>query len=182
MISEASIQKIESMAGEVALREGVQIYDIEFSGGPHGQVLRIYIDKEGGVGIDECVNVTRGLNTMLDESDPIPGGKYNLEVSSPGLERPLKKTWHFEKAVGQKVWLKLARALENFGSQDIKLKAAKQVTETLLAVENEGVKVKVGEQEITIPFADIEKAKTVFDFKNGKQEKKGHPKKGSQHK
>ncbi len=182
MISEASIQKIESMASEVAAREGVQIYDIEFSGGPQGQVLRIYIDKEGGVGIDECVNVTRGLNTLLDENDPIPGGKYNLEVSSPGLERPLKKTWHFEKAVGQKVWMKIERALENFGSTDGKLKNAKQLTETLLAVENDGVKVKVGEQELLIPLSAIEKAKTVFDFKEGKHEKKGHPKKGSHHK
>ena len=182
MISESSIQKIESLATEVAAREGVKIYDIEFSGGPQGQTLRIYIDKEGGVGIDECANVSRGLNTLLDEADPIPGGKYNLEVSSPGLERPLKKAWHFEQAVGKKVWLKFGRSLESFGSTDNKLKAAKQITETILAVENDAVKVQVGEQEISIPLSAIEKAKTVFDFNEGKQVKKGHPKKGSTHK
>ena len=185
MISETSIQKIETIANEVATREGVQIYDIEFSGGPQGQVLRIFIDKEGGVGIEDCANVSRGLNTLLDENDPIPGGKYNLEVSSPGLERPLKKAWHYQQAVGKKVWLKLQRALENFGSTDPKLKAAKQITETLLAVENDNVKIKVGEEELNIPFSAIDKAKTVFDFNEGKQgkpDKKGHPKKGSHHK
>ena len=114
MISETSLQKIETLASEVAAREGVQIYDIEFSGGPQGQVLRIYIDKEGGVGIDECANVSRGLNELLDENDPFPGGKYNLEVSSPGLERPLKKAWHYEQAIGKKIWMKLQKPFTAF--------------------------------------------------------------------
>jgi ribosome maturation factor RimP len=182
MISEASLQKIETLANDVATREGVKIYDIEFSGGPQGQVLRIYIDKEGGVGIDECANVSRGLNELLDENDPLPDSKYNLEVSSPGLERPLKKAWHFEQAVGKKVWLKIQKALENFGSTDPKLKVAKQVTDLLLAVENDGVKIQVGEEQVSIPFSAIEKARMVYDFNEGKHDKKGHPKKGSHHK
>jgi ribosome maturation factor RimP len=99
MISETSLQKIEILANDVALREGVKIYDIEFSGGAQGRILRIYIDKEGGVGVDDCANVSRGLNLLLDVEDPIPGGKYVLEVSSPGLDRVLKKNWHFEQAV-----------------------------------------------------------------------------------
>lgn len=178
MISETALQKIETLADEVASREGVKIYDIDFSGGPQGQALRVFIDKEGGVGIEDCANVSRGLSELLDQQDPIPGGRYNLEVSSPGLERPLKKTWHYEQVVGKKIWLKLGRALENFGSTDKKLKNAKQITETLLAVEGDGVKVQVGEEPILIPFEAIEKAKLVFDFNEGKQDKKGHPKKG----
>jgi len=182
MISETAIQTIETLANQVAAQEGVQIYDVEFSGGPHGQVLRIYIDKEGGVGIDECTKVSRGLNTLLDETDPIPGGKYSLEVSSPGMERPLKKAWHFEQVIGKKIWLRTQKALENFGSTDPKLKLTKQLTELLIAVENDGVKVKVGDDELNIPFAAIEKAKLAFDFSEGKHDKKGHPKKGSNHK
>ena len=178
MISETALQKIETLANEVATREGVKIYDIEFAGGAQGRTLRVFIEKDGGVGIDDCANVSRGLNLLLDVEDPIPGGKYNLEVSSPGLERPLKKNWHFEQAVGKKIWLKTARALESYGSQDKKLKSAKQITETLLAVEGDGVKVQVGEETLLIPFEAIEKAKTVFDFNEGKHEKKGHPKKG----
>ncbi|MEZ0392273.1 MAG: ribosome maturation factor RimP [Pseudobdellovibrionaceae bacterium] len=179
MISETTLQKIETLAAEVATREGVRIYDIEFAGGAQGRTLRVFIDKEGGVGIEDCSNVSRGLNLLLDVEDPIPGGKYNLEVSSPGLERPLKKDWHFEQQIGKKIWLKTSKALEAFGSQDKKLKAAKQLTETLLAVSAEGVTVQVGEEQILIPFTAIEKAKTHFDFTEGKHEKKGHPKKGA---
>jgi ribosome maturation factor RimP len=179
MISDTTLQKIETLANEIAAREGVKIYDIDFSGGPQGRTLRVFIDseKEGGVGIDDCVNVTRGLNELLDAEDPIPGGNYNLEVSSPGLERPLKKAWHYEQAVGKKVWLKLGKALENFGSTDNKLKNAKQITEVLVAVENNQAKVQVGEEQILIPFEAIEKAKLVFEFNEGKHDKKG-PKKG----
>jgi ribosome maturation factor RimP len=182
MISETALQKIETLASEVAIREGVKIYDIEFAGGAQGRTLRIFIDKEGGVGIEDCSNVSRGLNLLLDVEDPIPGGKYNLEVSSPGLERPLKKTWHYEQQIGKKIWLKTSKALEAFGSQDKKLKAAKQITETLVAIEGDAVKMQVGEEQILIPFSAIEKAKTVFDFNEGKHEKKGHPKKGGQKK
>jgi len=182
MIPETALQKIETLANEVAAREGVKIYDIEFAGGAQGRTLRIFIEKEGGVGIEDCTNVSRGLNLLLDVEDPIPGGKYVLEVSSPGLERPLKKTWHWENAVGKKIWLKTSKAFEAFGSQDKKLKFAKQITDVLVAVEREGAKVRVGEEEILIPFEAIEKAKTVFDFNEGKHEKKGHQKKGAQKK
>lgn len=182
MIPETALQKIETLAHEVATREGVKIYDIEFAGGAQGRTLRVFIEKEGGVGIDDCANVSRGLNLLLDVEDPIPGGKYNLEVSSPGLERPLKKKWHYEQAIGKKVWLKTSKAFESFGAQDKKLKFAKQITETLLAVEAEGVKIQMGPETVLIPFEAIEKAKTVFDFNEGKHEKKGHSKKNAQKK
>lgn len=179
MISETVLKQIESLANEVAKTEGVQIYDIEYGGGSQGPALRVYIDKEGGIGIDECANVSRGLSALLDEQDPIPGGNYNLEVSSPGLERPLKKLWHFQQAIGKKAWMRLSKSLESFGSTNKTVNAAKQITEEVMAVEGENIKVKVGEEEITIPFSEIEKAKLVFDFKDGKQDKKqGGPKKG----
>lgn len=180
MISETSIQKIHELASQVAAREGVVIYDIELSGGANGRVLRVFIDKdaEGGVGIEDCAKVSRGLNEFLDaEEDLIPGGKYDLEVSSPGLERPLKKVWHFEKAVGKKIWLKLGQSLESFGSTDKKLKTAKQITETLVAVEGDQIRMQVGEEEIQIPLSAIEKAKLTFEFNERKHVKKGHPKK-----
>ncbi len=179
MISETAFQKIEALAIEAAAREGVQIYDIEFAGGPQGQALRVYIEKEGGVGIEDCANVSRGLSALLDEADPIPGGHYNLEVSSPGLERPLKKPRHFETVVGKKVWLKLAKSLENFGCKDGKMKSAKQITEVLVAVENGQLQFQVGDDVVLVPLSEVEKAKLVFEFKENKQEKKGHPKKGA---
>lgn len=179
MIPETSLQKIEILANQVAEREGVHIYDLEFAGGPQGRTLRVFIDKEGGVGVDDCANVSRGLNLLLDVEDPIPGGQYVLEVSSPGLERLLKKTWHFEKAVGKKVWIKLGQSLENFGLTDKKLKSAKQLTETLLAVESEVLKFEVAGESVSIPISAAEKAKVIFEMKTNTK-KNPHNKKGSQ--
>lgn len=181
MIPETSLQKVHELASQVAASAGVSIYDIEFAGSNHGRVLRIFIDKEGGVGIEDCANVSRGLNEFFDTDEDLIPGKFDLEVSSPGLERPLKKDWHFEKAVGQKVWIKTAKPMESFGSTDSKLKSAKQITDTLIAVENGNAKIKVGDEDVFIPLSAIEKAKTVFEFKE-KQEKKGHPKKDARKK
>ncbi len=66
----------------------------------------MFIDKAGGVSIEDCANVSRGLNLRLDVEDVIPGGQYELEVSSPGLDRKLTQGWHFEKAVGKTVQVK----------------------------------------------------------------------------
>lgn len=175
MISDTSLQKIETLASQVAEREGVKIYDVEFAGGAQGRTLRIYIDKEGGVGVDDCANVSRGLNLLLDVEDPIPGGKYVLEVSSPGLDRVLKKTWHYEQAVGKKIWVKTGRAFESFGFTHKKLKTAKQISEILQAVENESLKFTVEGEDLLIPFSAIEKAKMVFEVVQNNK-KNLHPK------
>jgi len=105
-VTTEQLEQIRRFAEEVAKREGCRLYDLEFHDGP-GRSLRIYIDKDsGGVGIEDCVNVSRGLNLRLDVEDAIPGGRYELEVSSPGLERKLTQAWHFDKAVGETINLK----------------------------------------------------------------------------
>lgn len=107
MLSSPQLEQIRKFAEEVALREGCLLYDVEFFTGGNGRTLRVFIDKvPGGVSIDDCANVSRGLNLRLDVEDVIPGGRYDLEVSSPGMDRKLTQPWHFEKAVGQKVRLK----------------------------------------------------------------------------
>lgn len=106
MLSESQLEQVRTFAKEVAVREGCVLYDLEFHDGP-ARRLSVYIDKSpGGVSIDDCANVSRGLNLRLDVEDAIPGGHYDLEVSSPGLDRKLTQLWHFEKAVGQTVRLK----------------------------------------------------------------------------
>lgn len=107
MLSGSQLEQVRIFAEEVALREGCLLYDIEFHDGPN-RALRVYIDKapgaeSGGVSIDDCANVSRGLNLRLDVEDIIGGGKYDLEVSSPGLDRKLTQVWHFKSAVGQQV-------------------------------------------------------------------------------
>lgn len=161
--------KVEDFANQVAAREGVTIYDIEFVN--HGRVLRVFIEKESGIGVEDCANVSRGLNLLLDVDDVIPGGAYNLEVSSPGLERSLKKPWHFQKAVGKKISLKLKRALDAFVADVKTIKSAKSLTKVFLvgATDSE-ITLKLNEGEsVCVPIAEIEKAHVVFEFEKGKK-------------
>lgn len=102
----AQLERVREFAQEVATREGCQLYDLELVDGPR-RILRVYIDRTpGGVSLEDCVNVSKGLNLRLDVEDVMPGGAYELEVSSPGLERKLTQLWHFGSVVGQTVQLK----------------------------------------------------------------------------
>jgi ribosome maturation factor RimP len=160
------LSRIEKLATDVALREGCRLYDVEFAGGGGGRILRVYIDKdlEGGAGLEDCANVSRGLNLLLDVEDPIPGGRYTLEVSTPGVERPLRKAWHFEAAVGKKIWLKLNCNLNSLGYTSTKMAGHKQLTETIESVNEAGVHFKLEEGALVVPLDAIEKAKVVFEF------------------
>ncbi|MNL26605.1 Ribosome maturation factor RimP [compost metagenome] len=164
------MDKVESKAQEVAAQEGCVLYDIEFVGIGKGRTLRLFIDKEdGSVSIDDCSNVSKGINAYLDESDIIPGEAYNLEVSTPGLDRHLTKPWHFQKVVGKKVYIKTSKALESMGVTDKKWKAAKTVEEVLDSADDSGVRFVVKDVEIKIPYALIDKAKLVFEINKGQK-------------
>ncbi len=178
-------EKIAKMAAEVAAREGCEVYDFEFVGSGGGRILRVYLDKAGGggVSIDDCSNVSRGLNLLLDVDDVVPGGAYNLEVSSPGLERVLRTPQHFVRAVGGRAQVK---SFESFADLNpgldealrAKLGKAKQLEGTIRGVEGEGDAASLlfdaenGGHVIAIkvPLKKITKANTVFVFE--KQEKK----------
>lgn len=165
MQNDSVLNKIEGLATEIAKREGCLLYDVEFLGSPGGRILRVYIDKEGSsVSVDDCANVSRALNLILDVEDIIPGGAYNLEVSSPGLERQMRKPWHFRLAIGKKVWMKLNQPLADMGMQNPTLKSAKQFTQVLSNAGDEAVEIEFDQEKITIPVSAIEKAKVVFEF------------------
>jgi len=105
LLSDNQLEQVRKFAEEIAVREGCVLYDLEFHDGP-GRALRVYIDKSpGGVSIADCANVSRGLNLRLDVEDVIPGGHYDLEVSSPGLDRKLTQLWHYSAVTGQRVRL-----------------------------------------------------------------------------
>lgn len=91
---------------------GLEIWDIRFVKEGATHYLRIFIDKEGGVGIDDCVDLSHAIDKPLDDADPIDCS-YCLEVSSPGIERELTRPEHFESKIGEPVKLKLIRAIEN---------------------------------------------------------------------
>ncbi|WP_020156213.1 ribosome maturation factor RimP [Caldibacillus debilis] len=96
---------VRGLAEPIAEEMGLELVDIEYVKEGKNWFLRIYIDKEDGVDIEECSIVSEKLSQKLDEADPIPH-HYYLEVSSPGAERPLKKERDYERAVGKNVWIK----------------------------------------------------------------------------
>lgn len=103
---------MRSLAEPVAKELGLILWDVRFVKEGASWYLRVFIDKEGGVDINDCVDMTHALNGPLDEADPIEQG-YCLEVSSPGLERDLTRDEHFEVMQGRKIKLRLIRPDEN---------------------------------------------------------------------
>ncbi len=157
MLTESQLEQIRLFAEEVTLREGCLLYDLEFRDGP-GRVLRVFIDKEataenpGGASLNDCINVSKGLNLRLDVEDAIPGGAYELEVSTPGLDRKLSQLWHFEKAVGQTVQVKYRDSEGQHRSYEGKLVG---VSEGQLSFEN-------SKGPFTMDFKNIEKGRIVL--------------------
>lgn len=107
-----TVAVVKNIAQPVADELGVEIWDIRFVKEGAQWYLRIFIDKEGGVSIDDCVDFSHAINKPLDEADPIEQA-YCLEVSSPGIERELTRDEHFEKCIGEKVMLKTIRPVES---------------------------------------------------------------------
>ena len=110
----AKVKDIEKAASEIAEKiaeeAGCQLVDAEYVKEGPNKYLRLYVDKEGGVTIDDCENISRSMEKVLDEKDFIEDA-YILEVSSPGIDRPLKKKEDFEKYKGELVDVKLYKAL-----------------------------------------------------------------------
>ena len=100
------IGTLEPLIAPVAEACGVELYEMEFVKEGGSRILRLFIDKEGGVDLNDCERVSRAVSSVLDEHDPIPTA-YRLQVGSPGIERRLSKPEHFQRFVGHKVLLKL---------------------------------------------------------------------------
>jgi ribosome maturation factor RimP len=129
-------------------RLGYELVDLEYGPGrPHG-TLRIFIDREAGVGLDDCERVSREVSARLDADDPIPGS-YTLEVSSPGFDRVLRTSAHFGRFVGQRVYVELKEPRAG----------RRRYTGTLLAVEEGGIALEVDRERVAVAFGEIGKAR-----------------------
>ncbi len=117
-----------------------------------GSLLRIYIDSEEGITLDDCSKVSRQISAMLDVEDPIQGS-YTLEVSSPGLDRPLFEIAHYQKYVGSRVKIRVHIPINN----------QRNFVGLLLRVEETNVHLLVDQTEVILSFSDIEKAKLIMD-------------------
>ena len=130
---------------------GLILWDVRFVKEGASWYLRIFIDKEGGVTIDDCTNVSHAVDPVLDEADPI-SVSYYLEVCSPGLNRELKEPYHFEAFVGSEISLTLYKA-EN-GSKSVR---------GVLEAFNDGIVLKVGDEVKEYPLSAVAKA-TLCDL------------------
>lgn len=135
-------------------RLGYELVDIEWVSVPRSGVLRIFIDqppeKGGHIGVEDCETVSREVSALLDVEDPISGA-YNLEVSSPGFDRVLRKPAHFGRFLGARVWVELKVPREG----------RRRYTGDLSEVDESGCIVMVDGQPVRIGFAEIGKARLV---------------------
>ena len=104
-------EKVYSLIEEIVKQQGVTLWDVRFLKEGANWYLRVFIDSEKGIGIDDCTNVSHAIDPIIDEADPIDKSYY-LEVCSPGIERELTRDWHLEWAKGKKVKLRLYKALD----------------------------------------------------------------------
>lgn len=109
----AVAEKVQQIAERVGADAGIEIVDVQMLGGGGSRLLRIFIDKPQGVTHADCEFISQNVGTILDVEDVIPGARYTLEVSSPGVERKLTKPQEFERFVGQKVKVVLRQPVEN---------------------------------------------------------------------
>lgn len=175
-LSDDVLGQIRELASEICQREGCLLYDIQFSGGSRQRNLRVFVDRaQGVVSVDDCANISRGLNLLLDVRDLIPGGAYDLEVSSPGLERQLIDTWHFEKAIGQEVKLSTTESIPL--PEGVEAKPGKggplSVEGKLTEASDEVVVVENDKAKWEVPRRIIRRAnvKFVFSEKSGSKKK-----------
>lgn len=127
---------------------GYELVDLEYAPGRHQSLVRVFIDRPAGVGIDDCERVSHELSALLDVEDPVPTA-YRLEVSSPGFDRPLRTRAHFERFAGSRVFVELKAPREG----------RRRYTGMLRGVDAEGITLEVDRQSVGVPFAEIEKAR-----------------------
>lgn len=151
----------ESMTEELLLpiteKAGVEIYDVEYVREGSDFYLRAYIDKPGGVNINDCEKVSRALSDALDEKDFIADA-YILEVSSPGLGRALKKDKHLAKSLGEMVELKTYKPIEKCREFEGVLKGYDRDSVTI------EVEEETGKRELVFAKADVASIRLALDF------------------
>lgn len=149
---------VERLGNEVAAELGYELIEVEYRKEGPDWVLRLFIDHENGIGIEDCQRFSEALGVVLDEKDPIPG-KYLLEVSSPGIERPLKKDRDFVRFAGKMVEIKLIKPINN----------RKTYRGELMGITGDDserkVALKINDSNILeIPRNEITKANLIFDI------------------
>ena len=148
------LERVRALVAPIASDLQLDLYDIEQRGG----TLRVTLDAlpgaDGGVDLEQLALATRLISRELDHHDPVPG-KYTLEVSSPGIERPLRRPEHFDRVVGQRVSVRLVAADAS---------GQRRYDGTLTHADATTITITTDTTTAVIPISQVERAKTVFDW------------------
>ena len=147
-----SAERVYELIKDAVEAEGVRLWDVRFLKEGASWYLRVFIDKPEGISIDDCTNVSHAIDPIIDEADPIDVSYY-LEVCSPGIERELTRSMHYEESLGKQVRLKLYRAYDG----------KKEITGTLEDVTEENVTLVTEGNALTVERKNISKA-NLSDF------------------
>jgi len=161
------LERVREVVERVAASSGLELVEVEFRGsGGKARMLRVYIDKPGGVTHTDCEAVSREVGTILDVEDAVPGGSYTLEVSSPGLDRKLTRPEDFARFVGSRIKLTTREPIAGNRFFEGRLES---LGDGLLVLTLSAAKVKRGQPEppakqVEIAFSNVEKANLVPQF------------------
>jgi ribosome maturation factor RimP len=149
------LSKLTELGDQAAAGTGIEIVEIQLRGAGKSRLLRVYIDKPGGVTHGDCEIISERFGNLLDREDAVPGDSYTLEVSSPGVERKLSRARDFERVVGQKVRVAVRNPIEGQTRFEGKLTSfAGQTLEIEIAPE----------RTIQIPLDQVQKANLKFEW------------------
>ncbi len=150
----ASIEeKVETLLQSKITEMGYDLYDVEYAKEGKNYFLRIFIDKENGIDLNDCEKVNDGIMDLLDEADYIRE-QYFLEVSSPGIERVLRKDKHLASAMGERIEVSLYTTIDK----------KKKIDGILTGYDEEKITMTYENDEISIPRKDISQMKTKYDW------------------
>lgn len=149
-------ERLWALLGPYLAAEGLELYDVELLGGGRGRVLRVTLDAAEGIDVERIAETSRAISRILDEEDVVPGS-YTLEVTSPGLERRLRRPAHFRGARGREVVVK------TFGPVD----GERTHRGVLVEADEEGFSVETADRLRRIAFAEVASARTVFRWERG---------------
>ena len=146
-------ERVKAIALPLLKEQGLELLEVQYRREQHGWILRLVVDRPGGVGIDDCVAVSRELSQILDVEDFIDQA-YSLEVSSPGLDRPLKSLADFQRFKGR-----MAKVVTNepLAGEHVFIG---RIHET----EGESIVLEVGRREVVIPFPQVARARLEVEF------------------
>jgi ribosome maturation factor RimP len=147
-VLEALRDRLTALIEPVVGRLGFELIELEYAGGRAHATVRLFIDKDGGVTLDDCAAISREVSALLDATDPIPC-PYTLEVSSPGFDRLLRTRAHFGRFVGSRVFVELKEPRAG----------RRRYTGKLLTADAAGIALEVDREQVAVTYGEIGKAR-----------------------